>query len=168
MKNTQRTGVIGEYYVAYKLSIAGFTVGLTVGNTPGVDLIICSEDGLKSLTIQVKTSRYAYRPNRYKEEGFEWDVGINVINKHSVFFWYAFVDLKENVEGEPDVYIVPSIWVSEFVKPDFTRKVFFLPKKASDLTKNNWDLLSNILLNDNKTIEFAQKWNEEILVRWGS
>ncbi len=161
-------GEAGEYFVAYKLSRRGLYVGLTLGNMPNIDLLLSSNNGLKSISIQIKTSQRAYRKKRYGSEGYEWDANKNVIGRSSVDFWYVFVDFKGEYEEKPDVYIIPSKWVSEFVLPDFTRYMYFLPKEAADLTRNRWDFLEKVLNGEKETINWASKWDDNLLVRWGS
>ena len=68
-----------------------------------------SADGKRMLSIQAKTSRNAYRRNRYGNEGYEWDVSKGVIGKHHEAFWYAFVNLQEDDNSwSPQVFFVPS------------------------------------------------------------
>ncbi|HZK07548.1 MAG TPA: hypothetical protein VFC92_05060 [Bacteroidales bacterium] len=167
MSKTKFIGESGEHYVAYKLARKNYYVGLTVGNMPNVDLIISSNQGLKSISIQVKTSQGAYRKKRYGNEGYEWDVNVGVIGRHSTDFWYVFVDFKWDENVEPDVYVVPSLWVSEFVKPEFSRKIFFLPKAAADQTRNKWEIIEKIINGDPETKKWASTWDEKVLVRWG-
>jgi hypothetical protein len=166
MSQTKFIGDAGEHYVAYKLARRNLHVGLTLGNMPNIDLLISSKDGLKSISLQVKTSQGAYRKNRYGAEGYEWDVNAGVIGRHSKEFWFAFVDFKW-IEEEPDVYIIPSLWVAEFVKPDFSRKMYFLPQKAADLTRNKWEIFDKVFDGDKELLEWATKWDEELLIKWG-
>ncbi|NBC09323.1 MAG: hypothetical protein GVY26_19210 [Bacteroidetes bacterium] len=161
-------GEAGEHFVAYKLARRNLYVGLTLGNMPNIDLLLSSNSGLKSISIQVKTSKKAYRKKRHGSEGYEWDVNAGVIGRHSIDFWYAFVDFKGAEDTQPDVYIVPSLWVSDFVKPEFSRKLYFLPKAAADLTRNNWGTIEKALIDDKKITEWASKWDEKLLVRWGN
>ena len=65
MSKTKFIGEAGEHYVAYKLARKNLCVGLTIGNMPNIDLLVSSNNGLKSISIQVKTSKSAYRKNRY-------------------------------------------------------------------------------------------------------
>ncbi len=164
---SQFVGASGQFYVAHQLTKHFIHASITVGNAPSVDIIAAKEDGSKSISIQVKTSQDAYRRNRYGREGCEWDVGAGVIAKYSPTLWYAFVDLKLGSGNEPDVYIVPSFWVSNFVKPDWGRKMYFLPSSAWDMTKNKWELISSCLDNNPETELFSQTWPEDKLVRWG-
>jgi len=52
---SQIVGNIGLYYVSYKLSKLGWNVMPTSRNARGIDIICFSMDGLKMLSIQVKT-----------------------------------------------------------------------------------------------------------------
>ena len=167
MSRAKFVGEAGEHYVAYKLSREKLCVGITIGNMPHIDLLVSSKDGLKSMSIQVKTSNSAYRRKRYGREGFEWDVGGSVIGRHSDDFWYCLVDLKGDETQTPDVFIVPSFWVSQFVLPTFTRKLYFLPVEAAEITKNRWDMIHSVLNNETEKLGWAKSWNEKILVRWG-
>lgn len=168
MSKSKFIGEAGEHYVAYKLARRNLYVGLTLGNMPNIDLLVSSKNGLKSISIQVKSSQGAHRRNRYGNEGYEWDTNVNVIGRNSTDFWYAFVDFKWNNDEEPDVYIVPSLWVSDFVKPDWSRKMYFLPKEAANLTRNKWEIIEKVLAGDKETIEWASTWDDKLLIRWGN
>lgn len=163
----QFIGTAGQYYVAYELSKRNVHASLTLGNAPFVDIIAAKNDGSGSISIQVKTSSNAYRRKRYGREGCEWDVGAGVIGKSSPSLWYAFVDLEMGKDKGPSVYIVPSLWVAEFVKPSFTRKLYFLPSTAWDLTKEKWENIVNCLNGDSGIAKFSRSWPEDKLVRWG-
>lgn len=165
--NTKFIGEAGEHFVAYKLASKELNIGLTLGNSPNVDILVSRNDGLKAISLQVKSSQGAYRKKRYGVEGFEWDVNVKVIGRHSIYFWYVFVDFNWNMQNEPDIFIVPSKWVAEFVKPDFSRYMYFLPIKAAEKTKNRLDILEAVLNDDNEVLEWADKWDDNILVRWG-
>lgn len=163
----QFVGTAGQYYVCYELARRGIHASLTIGNAPAVDIVAARADGSRSLSIQVKTSNSAYRRRRYGREGCEWDVGAGAIGKHSATLWYALVDLQASSGKPPRVFIVPSFWVSEFVLPTFSRKVFFLPATAWELTEARWDRLVACLDDAAKVADFANHWPEERLVRWG-
>src|SRR5207247_3894884 len=112
----------------YGLAVREVNASLTLGNAPSVDVLASSSDGKHMLSFQVKTARNAYCQNRYGHEGFEWDVGAGVIGKYREAFWYALVDLREqNDAWNPTLFFVPSRWVAEFVKPDWSRFRYFLP-----------------------------------------
>lgn len=165
----QFTGTAGQFYVAYKLSVREINAAITLGNAPSVDLMASSSDGKRTVSIQVKTSRNAYRLKRYGHEGFEWDVNKGVIGKHHESFWYAFVDLQENVaDWNPRVFFVPSLWVANFVKSDWSRFMYFLPKTVEDITLERWDILSGYLNGQKDAIKWAKDWPESKLVKWGT
>ncbi|MGM0783612.1 MAG: hypothetical protein ACQEUM_05845 [Pseudomonadota bacterium] len=164
---SQFVGAAGQYYVCYELARRGIHASLTVGNAPAVDIVAAKADGSRSLSIQVKTSRGAYRRRRYGREGCEWDVGAGAIGKHSPMLWYALVDLQKGSGQPPRVFIVPSFWVSEFVLPSFSRKVFFLPATAWELTEARWDRLVACLDGEPESDDFATHWPADRLVRWG-
>lgn len=166
---SQLIGAAGQYYVGYKLSENRLCAAQTVGNAVGADILVCDDKGLETCSIQVKTSKNAYRANRYGCEGYEFDVGASVIGKQSPNLWYAFVDLQqqEDASTNPKVFIVPSKWVAEFVKPDFTRKLFFLSMDAAKLCVERWDYILKTLQQDPDTITFATTWSNT-MVRWGN
>jgi hypothetical protein len=169
---SQFVGTAGQFYVAYGLSIRNINASITIGNAPSVDIIASSDDGRKSLSIQVKTASRAYRNKRYGKAGYEWDVGASVIGKYSESFWYALVDLQEeNNNWKPRVFFVPSRWIAEFVKPYFPRKTYYLASKTDlklvkDLTENRWDLVKKYMSGDKEAIDWANN-KPDFLVRWG-
>jgi len=63
------TAAAGEFYVAYKLSALGHSVGIPRANTPGVDLLVGNPTGSMSLLLQVKTSARARRESRRTPSG---------------------------------------------------------------------------------------------------
>jgi hypothetical protein len=164
---SQFVGASGQFYVAHQLTKRYIHASITLGNAPSVDIIAAKGDGSKSISLQVKTSKSAYRKKRYGREGCEWDVGSSVVGKSSPDLWYAFVDLRLSSGKEPNVFIVPSLWVSEFVKPDWSRKIYFLPSTAWELTKNRWDTITSCLNSDSEIDQFSRTWPEDKLVRWG-
>jgi hypothetical protein len=58
MKSMSRSLVViaGAHFVAVELSQRGFVATLTSRNTEGIDVLASSTDGLKTVSIQVKTS----------------------------------------------------------------------------------------------------------------
>ena len=153
---TSLTGAAGEHYVAYVLSALGYPVGLTRGGSPTVDILVGDVSGAKSISIQVKTSNWAWRDYKKKTENnhWEWDVGVKAkkLSEKSVF--YAFVDLKWNddkpmesvEENKPDVYIVPSEDVAKvFENTDYSRYMFWIMKKDENKYKDNWDIIIEAL-----------------------
>ena len=166
---SQFIGTAGQFFVAYGLSVREINVAITLGNAPSVDLMASSADGKRTVSMQVKTSRNAYRRNRYGHEGYEWDVNKGVIDKYHGSFWYAFVDLQQQgYAWNPRIFFVPSIWVAKFVKPEWSRFMYFLPKAVEDETLEKWDVLQGYLDGCPTAIEWANSWPEERLVKWGT
>ena len=164
---SQFTGTAGQFYIAYGLSIREINAAITLGNAQSVDLMASSSNGKRTVSMQVKTSRNAYRQKRYGHEGFEWDVNKWVIGKHHESFWYSFVDLQENSgTWRPKVYFVPSLWVANFVKSDWSRFMYFLPKTVEDITCERWDILEGYLTGEESTIKWANEWPEDKLAKW--
>ena len=117
MKSHQFTGVAGVHFVASYISFLQFHAVPTTRNVGGPDLLVSSLDGFKSLTIQVKTAKWASRTRgRGKDKEphhLEWDVGPKSRKLNNPNLWYAFVDLKY-FEELPDIFIVPSKVVFDY------------------------------------------------------
>ena len=52
-----KRGNAGQFRVASELCRRGYSAAITLGNTPNVDILCSSDDGSKSICIQVKTFR---------------------------------------------------------------------------------------------------------------
>jgi hypothetical protein len=164
---SQFLGSAGQYHVAYCLAVRGIHAAITLGNVPEVDIVAASENGSRLLAIQVKTSRSAYRPRRYGYELREWDVGAGAVDRWSPALWYAFVDLQEeNNQWTPIVFIVPSLWVGKFVKPDWSRKMYMLRSMLWQDCQERWDRIHDYLAGDagatawgNRIPAEAQDWD---------
>jgi len=154
---SQFIGSAGQYYLAYCLTVRGFHAAITLGNVPNVDIVVASPDGSRLLAVQVKTSRWAYRPNRYGYEMREWDVGASAVGRSAEGLWYAFIDLQEaDDQRSPIVYFVPSVWVSNMVKHDWSRKMYMLRSVLWPDCEERWDRISAYLDNESKTIAWCQ------------
>jgi len=151
---SQFIGTAGEYYVAYCLTTRRFHATITLGNAPDVDIMVASEGGSSLLSLQVKTRWSGCRCRWYKREVWQWDVGAGAVGRHSPNLWYAFVDLKESVDEKPDVFLVPSLWVSHIVGADWSRKIFPLKIECEPLCKERWDWIQKFFDGD----EDAKSW----------
>ena len=118
--NTKRifTGTAGVYYVMYELAARGFHASGTMGNAPYIDILVSSEEGDRSLAIQVKTTEHAMRHrgrgDQRKPHHLEFPLGPKAakLNRPGVIF--AFVDLAVWSDKQVSVYLVPSPKVHEF------------------------------------------------------
>jgi len=103
------TGAAGAYYVAFRLTAMGYAVGLTAYGTRAIDLPVANPDTGKSITIQTKTMfKDAFVLWKNGTYLLKWQVGKTRRPTHKTFF-YAFVDLKGDLEQIPNVFIVPSM-----------------------------------------------------------
>ena len=103
------TGVAGEYFVAAELSRRGWIATMTLKNTPNIDVIATTIDGLRTLNIQVKTRSIGNR------QGWILSKGIETLVPNDNFY-IAFVDLIGENE-KPDYFIIPknlfAKWIAE-------------------------------------------------------
>ena len=75
---------------------------------------------------------------------------------------------KSEEEWNPEVFFVPSKWVAEFVKSDWSRFMYFLPKSVYDTVHERWDLVQSYLAGTDVAITWANDWPEDKLVKWGT
>lgn len=148
-RSTALTAAAGEHFVAFVLSALGYPVAMTRGGSPTVDLMVGDLAGNASLSIQVKTSNWARREYKRKTEKnhWEWDVGKKALGLRGDSIYYAFVDLKWEPSSPslPDVFIVPSASVADFLGPDWSRYMFWIMDADGEMYRNRWDLLTGIL-----------------------
>ena len=114
-------GACGEHYVASYLSGMGLVVALTRAGVPATDLIVTSETGGRSLSLQVKTGQIynhvTYKRNP-KENYWVWRVGKMALNVSAETHWYAFVSVEgwPHKARAPDVFFVPSKLVARTLR----------------------------------------------------
>lgn len=146
---TALTAASGEHYIAYILSAMGFPVALTRGGSPTVDLLVGSLSGNNAVSIQVKTSNWAYRLLKTKPEKnhWEWDVGKKALTLKGESIIYTFVDLKWNDEKpvKPDVFIVPSKIVADFLGKDWSRYMFWIMEYEKEKYFESWRTITDKL-----------------------
>ena len=154
---TSLTGAAGEHYVAFVFSSLGYPVALTRGGSPTIDLMVGDLRGGAAVSIQVKTSTYAWRKRIRKPEDshWEWDVGRKALSLRGDSVFYAFVDLKEDGSGviqSPDIFIVPSENVAKQAitagfeeHPDWNKFMFCVYEKEREQYFEAWDFIRNKL-----------------------
>jgi hypothetical protein len=154
---TTLTAAAGEHFVAYKLSELGFLAALTRAGVPTVDIMAGDTSGENSIMIQVKTSNWARRQYKRNTEknGWTWDVGAKAKSIKGENIIYAFVDLRWNNNScqnipKPDVFIVPSIVVANFLGENWSRYMFWIFEKEKDKYFENWDLIIDRLKGNRK------------------
>lgn len=164
-RNAQLTGAAGAYYVGSRLALAGFNAALTVGNAPGVDILVSLPEGDSTVAVQVKTSSSALRMRGRGEEKaphhYEWPVGKKaaLANKPDLFF--ALVDLKDSeqhgrISALPDVFIVRSTQIHDYFQNLLRREgkselaMWSYWPLVSDIEpyRDRWDILESYLHGD--------------------
>jgi hypothetical protein len=151
MTSHQFTGVAGVHFVASYLSFLRFHAVPTTRNVSGPDLLVSSLNGYKSLTLQVKTAKWASRTRgrgkAKKPDHLEWDVGPSSAKLNNPNLWFAFVDLKD-FEELPDIFIVPSKVVFAYFKYGRWSRFRYHPllKEVEPYkNKNGWKRLKKVL-----------------------
>lgn len=116
----------GEHYAAAFLSSMGLVVAMPRGGTPSTDLIVTSEKGGRSVSLQVKTGTSSHMVYKRKPENnyWLWDTGFKAMNLSNEFHWYAFVFLNEwpSSGRSPDVFFVPSKIVAKCIRQQYDDK----------------------------------------------
>lgn len=103
----------GVYWVMAKLNALGKHCAPTHRGAPHIDVLVTSEDGGRSISLQVKTARNARRykgkePNKILDH-CEWTMGEKCYSLNSDRVWFALVDLRHSkLDVLPDVYLVCS------------------------------------------------------------
>jgi hypothetical protein len=149
---TALTAAAGEHFVAYKLSAMGYPVALTRGGSPTIDLMVGDLSGEATVSIQVKTSNWAKREYKRKPKNnhWEWDVGRKALDLCGDSIFYAFVDLRWNDDNpdksqSPEVFIVPSKTVADFLGPDWSRYMFWIMEEDKQKYHESWHLITTRL-----------------------
>ena len=154
--NGEFISTAGTYFVMSKLAINEIHASCTFGNAPIVDILACSADGSKSISIQVKTAENAKRTRgRGKEKKLdhvEFNLGHKAAKYNSENLFFAFVDLDQDWSEvpTPTVYIIPSNFIFEYHKDwsDAVSWLRFHPKvEEIEKYKDNWDILKTALKN---------------------
>lgn len=144
-----QSGVAGEYFVAAELSRRGYLCSITLKNTKGVDILVSNENSSSLVGVQVKTNnsdRKAWLLNKKAE---------NLSDNNLV---YVFTNLK-GIENLPDLYIVESRIVAEYVTKNHQEWLDTLGKKGqkhkdspmrmfrdeAGIYKGNWQLFERLL-----------------------
>ena len=102
------TGVSGEYFAAAELSRRGHIASITLRNTKGIDIVASSEDGSKTINIQVKTSSK-------NTKGWMLNKKAETMKDENMF--YIFVKLND-LEERPEFHIVPTSHVAKKVRKE--------------------------------------------------
>ena len=94
--NNNLVGTAGEYFVCAELCRRGYLALLTPKNNPLFDVIATSQNGSKTISIQVKTRSIS------NKQGWKFGTDITV-KKNDPNLFVVLVNLEEN--GLPEFYI---------------------------------------------------------------
>jgi hypothetical protein len=114
----------------------------------GVDVLVSSPDGTRTLAIQVKTTEWALRLRGRGEQKvpfqLQFPLGYKAAKIDSENLLFAFVDLKglDDDSLVPDVYLVPADYVmrhcAEWVEEAKMVRLHIGIEEMEPF-KNNWD-----------------------------
>lgn len=141
-------GAAGEHYIAFKLSLMGYSVALTRDGSDTIDLMVGDILDGTAVAIQVKTAR-----NASKTKYWEWSVGRKPLSLRSTELIYVFVDLREVADVyKPDIFVVP---ISDIAKqaeeygfsehPDWNTYYFQIKKQDKEKYYEQWEFITNKL-----------------------
>lgn len=116
-------GAAGEYFVCAELCRRGFLALLTPKNNPLFDVIASTQDGSKTLSIQVKTRSIQ------NKQGWKFGKDITVKKNNSSLF-VVLVNLEK--EGLPEFYIYEYDTLADVVNKNYS---VYLAKPKRDGTK---------------------------------
>ena len=142
-KDKALTGAAGEYYVAFQLAAREYAVGMTPRGTTSIDLIVANPVTRNSITIQTKTAWNAFHKSKMYTSYWRWRVG-KTREAHETFF-YAFVDLKGNLEQPPDVFIVPSVQLKSLLNKHYPDWCDEINVDNESKYKNQWGTIVDLL-----------------------
>ncbi|WP_370547469.1 hypothetical protein [Edwardsiella tarda] len=138
-RSAKNAGDAGEYYIAYMLSRLGISAALTTSGTSAVD-ILATVNGVKSISIQVKSSWARSQPR-------QWMVGSkrpHVSDSLIYIFCNMFEDI--DIDKAPEVFIVPSTDVDASSTWHHKAPLFKITPDTAPGYLNNWKLILNKLI----------------------
>lgn len=160
--NTVR-GAEGVYRVATLLSKYNIHVAPTMGNASCVDLLAASEDGSKSIAIQVKAAGDGHADRNKKIGGKKISGKYWILGKRRPIWsndlWYAFVDLGMHSKGDASncqVYFIPSKWVAAFCTGIGKTLYSFVSNSIAERAAKNIDVLIKQINGNHKPVDVPQ------------
>lgn len=157
MTEGQIAAIAGEHYVAHKIAMLGFLPTLVRQRTPRVDLLVSSEQGGRTVAIQIKSAFHATResnaPAKDAQYELRFPLGYRAINSSSDAAFFCFVDLKRLTPmATPDVYVVPAAVLKQEYEGVYFRKYAQMHHQRSwqsmQQYRNNWEALVKSLTSE--------------------
>ena len=146
-------GAAGEHFVAARLAAMGYVVALTRGGSPAADLLVTTQKGTASASVQVKTSTWAGRWQKKDpaKNHWEWPISKKAADRHGSKFLYALVDLQDwpDKTQPPQVFIVPSTlvaaWIQKTIDQKWSMNLFWIYDKDKADYLERWDRVVEVL-----------------------
>ena len=138
--NGHQVGVAGEHFVAYNLARRKINPAMMSKGADAVD-ILCTMDGSKAVSIQVKSSLGKSSPR-------QWLIGKHKPNPSSIFF-FIFCNIWADLEKDPEIFIIPSQFVHDEVDWNAGTPLFKLKKDQADKFRDAWHLITEQFLSIN-------------------
>ena len=128
----------GEHFVASYLSGMGLVVAFTRRGNPATDMIVTSELGGRSVSLQVKAGgvhSHITRKRKPENNAWAWRTGSKAAENASEFHWYAFVYVGDWPKGGglPEVLFVPSRIVAQKARdPEIVEGWFWISQAEAE------------------------------------
>lgn len=133
-RNTNRpsrqvVGTTGLYYVCYQLSKRGWNVLPTSRNARGVDVVVYSQEGARTHTIQVKTL----------SKGDPVPLGTSLNN----LIADCIVICRRPFSVEPEIFIATTDEVKSHIHEEMKdgKKSYWLEPKDYEDFRDNWNII---------------------------
>lgn len=145
--NTFNTGIASEYLILSKLYRLELEAYISQGNKKSVDIRVIKENG-ETLSIDVKAVR-----------GYSSLVVNNVKPKKNHFLVFVIYNNRfEDLDSNPDIYIVPSQKICEPLVSIFKTEKRVMKGKLAEY-KDKWNLLTEL----NNEMEFDETAEQKII-----
>jgi hypothetical protein len=151
--DAQFTTIAGEHFVAHKLALLGFVPAILRQSVRGIDLLVASQDGARSVPVQVETVASARRESPGAEQTplLQFPLSQRSLEQATEETIYCFVDLQiRQPHLGPDVYVISvgdlrgELGTQRLRKYSYLRYVRPLPLLTR--FRNNWEPFRNALM----------------------
>ncbi len=164
INKTALTGAAGEHYIIFRLLELGHIAGLAPQGASNLDLIVTDIEGKRQVAIQVKT-----RLRKGSDNGWHMKVKHEKLIEKNLY--YCFIDLPNEIDKVPVVYIISSKAVAEVIST--AHKIWLSlpgkkgkPHKDTDMRRFLPDY-SKTLKTDHPFIkEHSEGWLDEYKENW--
>ena len=116
----------------------GLVVGITRAGVPATDMLVTSESGGRSISVQVKTGgihSHIIRKRKPENNAWCWRTGARAKNLSGESHWFAFVYVGDWPSGGdmPEVFFVPSKVVAKKARdPEIVEGWFWISEAEAE------------------------------------